>query len=134
MSTAGAALRTMDLSTNMEITIMSRLADTIRTTFEQHLNESVHRFVQFSGYFSNASLLREAPKSSCQDWLLSSLSQRLCQSTVFVPLPFVRTRWTILPIVAHVNPECMYLFIRNNCSTFMVALLLQRRRNRCLLS
>ena len=46
MSTAGAALRTTGLSMNMEITIMSRLADTIRTTFEQHLNESVHRFVQ----------------------------------------------------------------------------------------
>ena len=56
MSTAGAALRTTDLSTKMEITIMSQLADTIRTIFEEHLNESIHRFVKlhadmFSGYF-----------------------------------------------------------------------------------
>ena len=67
MSTAGAALRTTDLSMKMEITIVSQLADTIRTIFEEHLNESVHRFVKshadmFSGYF----------RRSLQDQRLSS--------------------------------------------------------------
>ena len=36
----------MDLSTILEITIMSQLADTIPTISEQHLNESVRRYVK----------------------------------------------------------------------------------------
>lgn len=46
MSTAGAASRTIDLSTKKGTTSLSQFADTIPTTFEQHLNESLHRFVK----------------------------------------------------------------------------------------
>ena len=48
MNTAGAALRIRQLSTILVMTIMSHLADTIPATFEQHLKESVHRFVGFA--------------------------------------------------------------------------------------